>query len=80
MNFATAPVFDIRATIRNNGTASNPFPKRSPLTMAMLEAMGEIEKAKRQQKGQAAVSNTTTDKALMRSGNLEKSITYKIHS
>ena len=71
---------DISATIRNNGTASNPFPKRSPLTMAMLDAMGETEKAKRQQKGQAAVSNTTTDKALMRTGVLEKSITYKIHS
>ena len=71
---------DISATIRNNGTASNPFPKRSPLTMAMLQAMGEIDKAKRQQKGQAAVSNTTTDKALMRTGVLEKSITYKIHS
>lgn len=71
---------DIRTTIRNNGTASNPFPKRSPLTMAMLDAMGETEKAKRQQKGQAAVSNTTTDKALMRTGVLEKSITYKIHS
>lgn len=71
---------DISTTIRNNGTASNPFPKRSPLTMAMLDAMGEAEKAKRQQKGQAAVSNTTTDKALMRSVNLEKSITYKIHS
>lgn len=71
---------DISTTIRNNGTASNPFPKRSPLTMAMLDAMGEAEKAKRQQKGQAAVSNTTTDKALTRTNVLEKSITYKIHS
>lgn len=41
---------DISATIRNNGTASNPFPNRSPLTMAMLQAMGEIDKAKRLQK------------------------------
>lgn len=71
---------DISATIRNNGTASNPFPNRSPLTIAMLDAMGEIDKAEQQQKGQAAVSNTTTDKALMRTGVLEKSITYKIHS
>lgn len=71
---------DISATVRNNGTASNPFPKRSPLTLAMLDALGETDKARRQQKGQAAESNTTTDKALMRTGVLEKSITYKIYS
>lgn len=68
---------DIRATIRNNGTGSQKFAERSDLTMEMLSRDMDGHHPGRG-KNVSQESTSTTRKALMRTGTLEKSISFEI--
>lgn len=69
---------DVQQTIIDAGIPAGSFPKRSPLTMEILKARGEMKKAKKIQKGQNLPANVLTDKPLELSGRLLHSITGKI--
>lgn len=71
-------VDDIKETIIRAGTDKGAFPRRSPLTMALFEAQGEIAKSRKAKKGKNLPSNVTTDKPLILSGKLVGSITWKL--
>lgn len=66
---------DIRDTLVMGGTASKKFDKRKPMTMSLLELESRGKKASN---GSVAVSNSNTEKPLVRTGLLLKSISYKI--
>ena len=69
---------DIKQTIREAGIPAGSFPKRSELTMALMQARGEMDKAKKA-KGKGTLPNTVmTTKPLTLSGVLQSSITWKV--
>lgn len=68
-------VQDIQETIREGGTEGKKFDKRKPLTMEMLKI---DSKGKKGSKLTSSVSNSNTDKPLMRTGLLLKSIAFQI--
>ena len=69
---------DIRETIKQGGCPAGSFPKRSPLTMAMFEALGENQKVRKIQGGESLPNNTTTTQALILNGKLFASIDMKV--
>lgn len=69
---------DIRKTIDQGGCPPGSFPKRSPLTMAMFEALGENKKVRKIQRGESLPNNTTTTQALRLNGTLYASIDMKV--
>lgn len=62
---------DVRQTITKGGTSDEDFPRRSPLTMALLKAQSTEHRVSTQ-------SATATDQPLQLSGDLLNSITYKV--
>lgn len=69
---------DIKETIRNAGIPAGSFEKRSKLTMALLEARGEMDKAKKAKGKGTLPNNVMTTKPLTLSGVLQSSITWKV--
>lgn len=69
---------DIKETIRNAGIPAGSFEKRSKLTMALLEARGEMDKAKKSKGKGLLPNNVMTTKPLTLSGVLQSSITWKV--
>lgn len=74
----TVVVADIQKTINEGGCPAGSFPKRSPLTMAMFEALGENQKVRKIQRGGALPNNTTTTQPMKLSGKLLASISMKV--
>lgn len=68
-------VNDVMNAIASGGTSKEKFERRSPLTMAMLEASAKDHKASG--KNVAGKSNSNTDKPLVLTGRLLNSIGYK---
>ena len=62
---------DVRQTIIKGGTSDEEFPRRSPLTLALLQAQSTSHKA-------STPSATATDKPLQLSGALLNSITFEV--
>lgn len=71
-------VADIQKTINEGGCPAGSFPKRSPLTMAMFEALGENKKVRKIQRGESLPNNTTTTQPMRLSGELLTSISMKV--
>lgn len=70
-NVGTVAAEDVRQTIIKGGTSDEEFPRRSPLTMALLQAQSDGHKV-------SASSATATDKPLQLSGALLKSIAFEV--
>nr|DAH44248.1 MAG TPA: virion morphogenesis protein [Caudoviricetes sp.] len=66
-------VSDIKQTIASGGSGGMKFDKRKPMTMEMYKRQAE---GKRISKGSVDVSNLKTDKPLVNSGKLLKSISF----
>ena len=62
---------DVRQTIIKGGTSDEEFPRRSPLTLALLQAQSAGHKV-------STLSATATDKPLQLSGALLNSITFEV--
>lgn len=69
---------DIKQTIREAGIPAGSFPKRSELTMALMQARGEMDKAKKAKGKGTLPNNVMTTKPLTLSGVLQSSITWKV--
>ena len=67
---------DIQATIRNGGTSTEKFPRRSPMTMEILRKNAEGHEARG--KNVSGGGASATDQPLILSGRLLNSISFEI--